>query len=220
MKKTWYELFSENINAIFTKKDFEGYKNMILKDLKYYKKYISKGAKILDLGCGLGCTAVPLSTLGYKVIGIDNDPAIVKAVRKNAENFGKNMEIVQGDILQLDQYFKKDSFDACISGGVLEHFKKQQIRKLVELQLDIAPMVIASMPVKTKRTRDHYGFTEKTALDHISENGIYRNFWSEDEWVNDVLKEFKIVEHSVGKADILIGGSFDEIFIVIKRNKK
>ena len=207
------------INPFFTKADFENYKKGMIEELKHYQKYLKKGAKILDLGCGFGCMAIPLSTLGYKVIGIDKDKQVVEAAQKNAENFGKDIKIIEGDIFELDEIFDKDSFDVCISGGVLEHFKKGEIRKLVELQLKLAPVVIASMPVKTERTMKAYGFTEETALNHVTLDGIYRNFWSETEWVNEVLDGFNVVEHFVEPCDPTIG-EFDLVYIIIKRKNQ
>ena len=57
-------------------------KKAILKDLKYYKKYLPKGSKILELGCGLGFKAVPLSSLGYELVGIDSDKRVVESAKK------------------------------------------------------------------------------------------------------------------------------------------
>lgn len=215
-KNIWFRAFDNSMNTKFIKKDFQNYKRMVVNDLKHYKKYLKPNARILDLGCGLGCTAVPLSTLGYKVVGIDNDPKVIRAAKQNANNFGKDIQIIRSNVFDINNIFKKNSFDACVSGGLLEHFKKDKIRKIIKLQLKLAPLVIASMPVKTKRTMRHYGFTGKTALNHISFDGIYRNFWSEDEWVNGILKEFNIIEHFVKKVNPIIG-NFDEIYIVIKR---
>lgn len=215
-KNIWFRAFDNSMNTTFTKKDFQNYKKMVLKDLKYYKKYLKSNARILDLGCGLGCTVVPLSTLGYKVVGIDNNSRVVRVAKQNAKTFGKDIKIIKSDIFRVSKIFKANSFDACISGGLLEHFKRNKIRKIIKMQLEIAPLVIASMPVKTKRTMKHYGFTNKTALNHISFDGIYRNFWSEKEWIDDVLNGFNVVKHFVKKANPIIG-NFDEIFIIIKR---
>jgi SAM-dependent methyltransferase len=193
----WYETLSQHHkNPIFTKEDFENCKKEALNDLRHYEKYLPKGSKILDVGCGLGSKSVPLSSLGYKVVGIDNDKRVVEAAKQNAKNFGGDIEITQSDIFGLDKIFNKDSFDACISAGILEHFKGEDARKLIDLQLRLAPLVIASIPVKTERSmRD--GFTESSASNGTDDDGIHRNFLSEDEWVNTVLKGYNIVEHFV-----------------------
>jgi len=218
VNKDWYEAFNQYMNPVFTKEDFENYKKGVLKDLKYYKKYLSAGAKILDLGCGLGCEAVPLSSLGYKIAGIDNDKRVVEAARQNGKNFGGDIEIIEGDIFKLDKIFDKNLFDACISGGVLEHFKKEDVRKLVNLQLKLAPLVIASMPVKTTKSMKAYSFSKSNAINNIDKNGIYRNFWSEDEWTNKILKNYNIIEHFVVSCDPAIG-NFDLVYLFIKRKR-
>ncbi len=82
----WFERFIQHRNPVFTEIDFENYEREILKDLKYYEKYLPHGSKILELGCGLGFKAVPLSSLGYNVVGIDNDKRVVEAAKKNAGN--------------------------------------------------------------------------------------------------------------------------------------
>jgi len=213
-KVNWFEAFKKGMNVYFTKKDFKKYKSMIKKELKLYKKYLKPGAKILDIGCGLGCTAVPLSTYGYKVTGIDNDKKVIEAAKKNAKKFGKNIKIIYGDIFNIDKLFNKDSFDACISGGVLEHFPKNKIRNIVNKQLYLAPIVIASMPIATEDVKKEYKDYKKK----ICKDGIYRNLWKPDYWIKNILNGYNILEYSIGKASKAIGG-FDEIIVIIGRTQ-
>ena len=209
---TWFDKFSKHMNTIFTKDDFDSYKNMLNTEL--YAKYLKPGSKILDIGCGLGCTAIPLS-LTYKVTGIDNDKKVVEAAGENGKNFGKDITIIEGNILDLTEHFKPDSFDACTSGGVLEHFNKEQIIKMVEDQLMLAPIMIASMPINTEHNKSIYDFTQETAINHIKD-GILRNFWTEDEWL-DILKDFNVIHSKIKRCHTKIG-QFDEMIIVIKRS--
>ncbi|MBW2991096.1 class I SAM-dependent methyltransferase [Candidatus Woesearchaeota archaeon] len=203
------------MNVVFTQEDFNKYNEMVKQDLSFYQKYLKPGARILDIGCGLGCTAVPLSALGYEVVGIDNDKKVVEAAQENAKNFGRKMDVVYGDIFEIDKKFGKDSFDACISGGVLEHFPQEQIREIMDKQLHVAPLVIAGIPIATKEdVKDEYKDYEK----RICLDGIYRNMWTPDHWINQVFKDYNILEHRVGKASEAIGG-FNEIFVVMGRKK-
>jgi SAM-dependent methyltransferase len=212
---SWFEGFKSSMNVVFTEEDFRDYKAMVEKGLKLYGNYLKPGSKILDVGCGLGCTAVPLSTLGYDVTGIDNDPDVVKAAKKNAGNFGKKMKVVHGDILEMDRLFKNDSFDACISGGVLEHFSEGEIRVIMDKQLLIAPLVILSVPIATKNdVRDEYKDYER----RICADGVYRNLWSSDCWVDHILKRYNIVYHKVATASRAIGG-FQELVAIVRRAK-
>lgn len=179
--KDWFEQFIEHRNPVFTKKDFENYKKALEEDLQYYEKYLSKDCRILELGCGLGFKAVPLSSLGYKVVGVDNDKRVVEAARKNAENFGGEIEIIEGDIVKIDQIFQKNSFDVCFTAGVLEHFEAKDVRKILDLQLQLAPVVIAIMPLHV----------------HARHNEPSTGSWSQEEVVSRILKGYNIVEHFV-----------------------
>lgn len=200
--KTWFEAFKESMNVIFTDEDFKRYLGDVKKDLRFYKKHLGKKARILDLGCGLGVTAVPLSTLGYEVVGIDNDREVAGAATVNARNFGGTIQIKYGDIFDISEIFEKDSFDACISGGLLEHFSEPEIRKLLDKQLILAPTVIASVPLAS-----HPG--------EVWENGMQRNLWEADYWINNILDGFNIVKHKESKASEAIGG-FPELTVIIE----
>jgi len=213
-EKSWFEGFRQSMNTIFTKKDFNNYRRWVELELPIYKEFVKSNARILDIGCGLGCMAVPLSTLGYEITGIDNDPDVVKAAKQNAEKFGRKIEIIKADIFDIDKLFQKDSFDACISGGVLEHFPEDEIRQIIDKQLKLAPIVIASMPIALKNNvQEEYKNYDK----RICKDGIYRNMWTADHWTDVILKDYNILKKHVGKAADCIGG-FDEIIVVIGRN--
>jgi len=210
---SWFEAFGKAMNVVFTKNDFLNYREMVKNELKLYKKYLKKGAKVLDIGCGLGCEAVPLSGFGYKVVGIDNDRKVVESARKNANKFGKKIKIVYGDIFKIDKIFGKDSFDACISGGVLEHFPERQVRQIVRKQLYVAPLVIASIPLPSKKNmRSEY----KDYRKRIFKDGIYRNFWSVNYMLNNIFKGFNIIDYKIQKAHKSIG-NFKAFVIIISR---
>lgn len=50
-----------------------------LQDLEFYARLASvTGAPVLELGCGTGRLTRPLASLGYDVVGIDNDPAMLE----------------------------------------------------------------------------------------------------------------------------------------------
>lgn len=216
MKETWFDKFRKRGNVIFTEEDFRIYSRMIKGELPIYKKYLKQGAKLLDCGCGLGCCSVPLSKEGFEIVGIDNDPKVIEAAKQNGKNFGGKIEFRLIDIFDVDKEFGKDSFDACIHGGVLEHFSKEQIRELVDKQLFVAPLIICSMPVRTEATLKHYKI-KKIGEKEICVDGTERNLWTKEQWINDVLGGYNIVESKMTRAIPKIG-NFDELFLAIKRS--
>ena len=76
---------------------------------------ISKGLKVLDLGCGDGTTAIPAARLGANVLGVDIARNLVDAGNLRAKKEGlSNCVIQQGDATDLHE-LKDESFDLVIS---------------------------------------------------------------------------------------------------------
>jgi SAM-dependent methyltransferase len=76
---------------------------------------ITKGLKVLDLGCGDGTTAVPAAKLGADVLGIDIARNLVEAGnRRAAEHSLTNVKFQEGDASNLEQVPDK-AFDLVVS---------------------------------------------------------------------------------------------------------
>ncbi len=76
---------------------------------------ISKGLKVLDLGCGDGTTAIPEARLGADVLGVDIAANLVEAGRKRAQSEGfANCRFQQGDATDLHE-LADASFDLVVS---------------------------------------------------------------------------------------------------------
>ena len=76
---------------------------------------ITKGLKVLDLGCGDGTTALPEARLGADVLGVDIARNLVEAGNKCAQEQGlTNCKFQEGDASNL-QGLKDHSFDLVVS---------------------------------------------------------------------------------------------------------
>ncbi|WMT79392.1 class I SAM-dependent methyltransferase [Bradyrhizobium sp. Ash2021] len=76
---------------------------------------ITKGLKILDLGCGDGTTAIPAAKLGAEVLGVDIARNLVEAGNRRAEELGlTNCKFQEGDASNLHE-LKDDTFDLVVS---------------------------------------------------------------------------------------------------------
>jgi ubiquinone/menaquinone biosynthesis C-methylase UbiE len=63
---------------------------------------VSKGLKVLDLGCGDGTTAIPAAKLGADVLGVDIARNLVEAGNKRAKEHGlPNCRFQEGDATDL-----------------------------------------------------------------------------------------------------------------------
>ncbi len=76
---------------------------------------ITKGLKVLELGCGDGTTALPEAKLGADVLGVDIARNLVEAGNRRAKEQGlANCKFQEGDATDLHE-FRDDSFDLVVS---------------------------------------------------------------------------------------------------------
>jgi SAM-dependent methyltransferase len=76
---------------------------------------ISKGSKVLDLGCGDGTTALPEAKLGADVLAVDIARNLVEAGNNRAKEQGlTNCKFQEGDASNL-QELKDQTFDLVVS---------------------------------------------------------------------------------------------------------
>lgn len=76
---------------------------------------ITKGLKVLDLGCGDGTTALPEARLGADVLGVDIARNLVQAGIKRAQEQGlTNCKFQEGDASNLHE-LKDHTFDLVVS---------------------------------------------------------------------------------------------------------
>jgi ubiquinone/menaquinone biosynthesis C-methylase UbiE len=74
------------------------------------------GARLLDVGCGVGQRLQAFRKIGYDVHGLDFLPSVVEHLRKEL-----GIEATCGDLGQLDQLFPEQSFDVVTAFQVVEH---------------------------------------------------------------------------------------------------
>ena len=76
---------------------------------------ITKGLKVLDLGCGDGTTALPEARLGADVMGVDIARNLVEAGNRRAKEQGlTNCKFQEGDASNLHE-LKDHTFDLVVS---------------------------------------------------------------------------------------------------------
>src|SRR5262245_59136045 len=76
---------------------------------------VTKGLKVLDLGCGDGTTALPAARLGADVLGVDIASYLIEAGNRRARAEGlTNCRFQEGDASNL-QDLKDDAFDLVVS---------------------------------------------------------------------------------------------------------
>ncbi|MBC8500302.1 MAG: class I SAM-dependent methyltransferase [Nanoarchaeota archaeon] len=102
------------VKGFSTKKVQEMYKGMTKRGIwkseeTLVKKYFLKESSILDIGCGSGRTTFELAKMGYKVVGIDLTPAMIKSAKEMSKELKINADFRVGDATNFE--FKNESFD-------------------------------------------------------------------------------------------------------------
>lgn len=114
-KKAW----DENWRDVSVEEALEAVKYpRVQEHIEMFKPFLSKDGKALEGGCGLGTYLIHFKDLGYDIIGVDyNVEPLTKIARHNG-----NIPLYCADVQNLP--FKKDSFKAYLSLGVVEHFSE------------------------------------------------------------------------------------------------
>lgn len=198
-KIDWFGHYSQKYDRIIMNDQM--LKQVIENDkhfIQILKKYVKPKGKILEAGCGLGRTAVALSQAGFRVTAIDNDKGILRIAKINCYNHGKNISVGLIDFFEVDKRFKPRSFDAVTHEGVLEHFSDNQIKIILDKQLKVAPLVVFSVPVKTKRNDEYF------KRDHVG----HRNLWSKENWAHFLKDRYRLreagIKHALRKDDLVM----------------
>lgn len=103
-----------------------------LTTMRYIKKYLKNGMKIIELGAGTGAYSIELAKQGYDVTSVELVKKNLNVLKKNGKGI-KNLHPVQGDALDLSK-FEDNSFDMVLSFGPMYHLfnEKDKLKAIKE----------------------------------------------------------------------------------------
>ena len=89
-------------------------------------------AKVLDVGCGLGDSAIRLAQSGHIVMGISNDHGDIASAKRRARRsglIGCTFEAI--DAREIDVAFEKGLFNAVLISDMLHLLEKEDSQKVL-----------------------------------------------------------------------------------------
>ena len=97
-------------------------RNFRYKTIPWMNSLISlKQSKVLEIGCGTGCTTVALAEQGCELTSIDVDEIHIKVAKKRCELYGLPVNISSMNATEIHEINKK--FDIIVFSASLEHFE-------------------------------------------------------------------------------------------------
>ena len=112
VKKDWWKTFFNNtIGQVMFSMPQERTRQEVQTILKETK--LSKGSKILDLGCGVGRHSIEFAKQGMSVVGLDFSKDYVAEAKKKVkkERLNHQVSIIYGDMRKINQLFSTGEFD-------------------------------------------------------------------------------------------------------------
>jgi len=110
--------------------------NPIQNQIQFIKSTLKEKALVLDLACGTGRHAIPLSKLGYSMVGLDISPNLLRI----AKDRSRSIQLVRGDMRFLP--FKAGAFSASVSMDTSFGYlpaEQDDLQSLKELRNALSP---------------------------------------------------------------------------------
>jgi SAM-dependent methyltransferase len=145
---------------------------------------VPAGGRILELGCGPGRHAISAARLGFEVLGIDINPAVVEQAGRNAARVAPEAAVAfrVADMDRLGELDDGAGWDAVTHGGLMEHFPSAaSIQASLLAQLELAPLVVFDVPLGTDKN-----------LRLFERDDIFRQDWTAEQWLGQVLAPFHV----------------------------
>ncbi len=195
------------------------FRNTVVPWLDSLKKLSS--SKILEIGCGTGCSTLALAEQGAIVTGIDIDEASIRVAKFRANLYGVDYTLLQENATRIDR-FSKQSFDLVIFFASLEHMtideRIEALKKAWDLLSAGSILVVIETPNRLWFRDEHasllpffHWLPDQLAF-YYSSRSQRINFYR---FSNDLGSQVPMTFHRLGR-----GVSYHEFEIAIGKNAK
>lgn len=157
----WNEVYDIDIKGNFQNGVKDVYNNLNFKDdekeiILTYFSLVGLIARLgmnfgysLELGCGTGSYSLILKRFGYvkRAVLIDTSLSALKTAQSVFEKFGEDAYFIYANALYVP--FSDKSFDLCLSGGLIEHFKNHDLERIIEEHCRVGRTVLCQFPTNS-----------------------------------------------------------------------
>lgn len=98
-----------------------------LTTMRYIERYLSPGAKVMEIGAGTGRYSLAIADMGYDVWAVELLPVNIARFEENIKT-GQKINITQGNALDMSA-FADDSFDITLILGPLYHLYTEENKR-------------------------------------------------------------------------------------------
>ena len=137
------------------------------------------GMRFLDIGCNWGRWSVAAARLGYDVVGVDPFMDALRAARRVSRHLDVDPNFLAADARWLP--FANDTFDVVFSYSVLQHFRKPDVRTVLdEISRVLVPggLSVVEMPTATGLRNLYVRGKRKLTRQRLAASDFHVRYWS------------------------------------------
>ena len=180
--------------------------------------YLPKGAMILDIGAGRGGLLYELQSLGFHVIGLENNLDLVASGNSEIKNkkIQHEARFIAGDVLSIP--LANSSFDASIDIGLLHHLLPSHHGEYMKEVARVLKHEGFFFLVVLSSETEHF-FTHSPKHDGTVDRnleGVHYHFFSDTE-IRELAEPYFNVRSIVHEAPF---GSKDVVYSIVLLKKK
>lgn len=157
--------------------------------------YLPKGSMVLDIGAGRGRLLYELHTLGFRCIGLEKNPDLVKVTNEELRTKGleHDMRFVEGDALNMP--LADAGFDAAVDVCLMQHLLPSHYAAYIsEVARVLKHEGFFFLVVLSKETPSYFTWHPRSSdtVDFQLE-GVHYHFFSDDEIHQLLSPQFKVI---------------------------
>lgn len=157
--------------------------------------YLPKGSLVLDLGTGRGKLLFELAELGFRAIGLENNPDLVKRGNNliKEKNLESDIRLLEGSALNIP--LADECFDAVTDIGLLHHIKTADYAAYAaEAARVLKPGGYFFLVALSKDTPNHFSWQPSKEGSDFERDGVRYHFFDDSELKELFKEKFEMVQ--------------------------